>query len=139
VEEDSKKWLWWGIPVVVVAGLAAALYYGRRHKEEPVAQQVQQAPVATAPEEPASHPISPETSGAPLPPLAESDSAFHDSLSGVFGRSLDQFLVPKDLVRHIVATVDNLPRKKVSVQMWPLQPTAGQPAVDSQGECPASN
>lgn len=134
MNEDVKKWLMWGVPVVVVAGLVAALYYGRKHSEEPIVEQVQQAPVSTAPDEPANHPIPPEASSAPLPPLSGSDAAMQESLSGIFGRSLDQYLVPKDVIRHIVATVDNLPRKKMSTQMWPLQPTAGQPVIDGTGE-----
>lgn len=136
MEEDSKKYLWWGIPIVVVAGLAAALYYGRKHEEQvPVAEQVQPAPVATAPDRPANYPIDADTSNAPpLPALGNSDGAVHDSLSGIFGNAIDQFLVPKDIVRHVVVTIDNLPRKKTSVQMWPVQPTGGLPVVDGQDE-----
>lgn len=134
--DTPRKWLWWGIPVVVAAGLIAALYYGRKHKEEAPVTQVSQAPVATATEQPpANHPIDTQpANAAALPALAESDPAFRESLSGIFGHSLDQFLVPKDMVRHIVATIDNLPRKKVAVQMWPLVPTGGAPAVDTQGD-----
>ncbi|HMN46595.1 MAG TPA: DUF3014 domain-containing protein [Povalibacter sp.] len=136
MEEEAKKYLWWGIPIVVVAGLAAALYYGRKHKEEPpVAEQVQPAPVATAPDRSANYPIDDGAStAAPLPALGESDAAVHDSLSGLFGKAIDQFLVPKDIVRHVVVTIDNLPRKKTSVQMWPVQPTGGLPVVDGQDE-----
>ena len=135
MNDESKKWLWWAIPVIVAAGLIAALYYGRRHKQEPVAQQVRTEPVAQAPLTPEDHKIEPEGDSAQsLPPLAESDRPLNDSLQGVFGHSLDRFLVPKDLVRHIVVTVDNLPRKKTSVQTWPLQPTPGTPATDGQGD-----
>ena len=66
--------------------------------------------------------------------VADSDAAVKDSLTGVFGRSLDEFLVPTDIVRHIVVTVDNLMRRKASVQMWPLQPTPGQPVVAGADE-----
>lgn len=136
MEEESKKYLWWGIPIVVVAGLAVALYYGRRHREEqPVAEQVQPAPVATVPDSSANHPIdSGASTAAPLPTLGDSDAAVHDSLSGLFGKALDQFLAPKDIVRHVVVTIDNLPRRKTSVQMWPVQPTGGLPVVDGQDE-----
>jgi hypothetical protein len=34
-------------------------------------------------------------------------------------------LVPRDIIRHIVVTVDNLPRKKTAVQLWPVKPTSG--------------
>jgi hypothetical protein len=136
MQDDVKKWLWWGIPVVVAAGLIAALYYGRKQQEAPVAQEVRSESVAEAPAAgPGNYPIEPApASSEPLPALGESDKPLHDSLAGVFGRPLDQFLVPKDLVRNIVATVDNLPRKKTAVQKWPLRATPGVPAVDSNGE-----
>ncbi|HEY6641828.1 DUF3014 domain-containing protein [Povalibacter sp.] len=136
MEEDTRKYLWWGIPLVVAAGLIAALYYGRKHKEEqPVAEQVQPAPVATAPQSPANYPINPPAPNAPpLPSLGESDGALYESLSGIFGKPLDQFLVPKNIVRHTVVTIDNLPRKKTAIQMWPVQPTGGVPLVDGQDE-----
>ena len=69
MNDESKKWLWWAIPVVVAAGLIAALYYGRKHKEEPVAQQVRTEPVAQAPLTPEDHKIEPEgDSSQSLPP-----------------------------------------------------------------------
>jgi len=128
MEQDAKKWLWWGIPIVVVAGLLAALYYGRKHNEDvALAPQPTQplAPPAPAPETPANYPIQPAAE-ARLPALADSDAAMQDSLLGVVGQQLQELLVPKDLIRHIVATIDNLPRKKTTVQLWPLKPIAGQ-------------
>lgn len=135
MQDDVKKYLWWGIPIVVVAGLGAALYYGRKHKEVPVVDgQVQTAPVATVPDQPNDHPIEPPATEKPLPPLGESDAALQESIAEVFGRALEQFLVPKDIVRHIVVTVDNLPRRKTAVQMWPLHPTGGLPLVEGQDD-----
>ncbi|HWK75115.1 MAG TPA: DUF3014 domain-containing protein [Povalibacter sp.] len=129
MEEDAKKWLWWGIPIVVAAGLLAALYYGRKHQEEsPAQQQVSTQPAAPAPTPPPDdYPIEPAAADAkPLPALADSDAELHESLSGAVGRALDDFLVPKEIVRHIVVTVDNLTRKKTSVQLRPVKPTGGQ-------------
>lgn len=131
MEEDAKKWLWWGIPIVVAAGLLAALYYGRKHQEEPPAQQqVSTEPAAPAPApSPENHTIEPAADAAPLPALADSDTELHQSLNGAISRALDEFLVPKDIVRHIVVTVDNLARKKTSVELRPIKPTGGQLAV----------
>jgi DUF3014 family protein len=126
MDEDAKRWLYWAIPIVVVAGLGAALWYGRKHKEpapEPTAQ-VEQAPVASAPA--IKNPIEDEGAAAqPLPALADSDPAVKEGIAGVFGRSLDPYLVPQSIVRRFVVTVDNLPRKKTATQLWPLNPTAG--------------
>jgi hypothetical protein len=131
MNEDSKRWLYWGIPIVVVVGLGVALYYGRKHKEVPPEPAAQSEP-APAPSEPAiKNPIEDEGPAArPLPALADSDPAVKESLAGVFGRSLEPYLVPESVLRRFVVTVDNLPRKKTAVQMWPLRPTAGNFATE---------
>ena len=54
---------------------------------------------------------------------------------GVIGREpVEQFLVPQNIVRHIVVTVDNLPRKKLAVELRPLKATAGQTVTATQGD-----
>jgi hypothetical protein len=128
VEDNTKKTLLYAIPVVVVLGLAAALWYGRKSKEvEPVAQEVTTPPVATPSDQPEiRNPI--DGAGAtdkPLPAIDESDADVHESLTSLFGTSLDQYLVPQSLARNIVATIDNLPRRKIAATKWPLKPTAG--------------
>jgi DUF3014 family protein len=133
VEEDVKRWLNWAIPIVVVIGAGGALYYARTHKQPaqaPVAQT--QAPPAVEP--PVQHPIEDVADDKPLPALAESDAQVQDSLIGALGRSIEQVLVPKDIVRHFVVTVDNLPRKKAAVQLWPVKPIGGELAVAPGGE-----
>jgi hypothetical protein len=128
MNDEQRKWVYYAIPVVVVIGLGAALYYGRTHRQ-PAEQPVAAAPPAPAGEAPPQirHPISDEPpQEKPLPPLNESDAAVQDSLSGIFGRTLEPFLVPKDIVRNVVVTIDNLPRKKTAVQRWPLKPTDGE-------------
>ncbi len=49
--------------------------------------------------------------------------------SAVLGdKTVSAFLVPKDVIRHIVVTLDNLPRKKVAVELRPVKPTPGKTA-----------
>lgn len=128
MNDEQKKYLYYAIPVVVVIALGAALYYGKRHKEESAAT----APTAELPADPGAtsttehHPIEAPGSQEPLPALADSDPSMQQSLSQVFGRGLDQYLVPKDIVRHLVVTIDNLPRKKNATQMWPVKPLGGE-------------
>jgi hypothetical protein len=100
----------------------------------PVHTAAPQPQASTAP--PIANPIPAEGAGsAALPALNDSDSVLHDSLVGVFGRApVEQFLVPQNIVRHIVVTVDNLPRHKVAVELRPVKPTAGQTVTVSQGE-----
>jgi Protein of unknown function (DUF3014) len=134
VDEDAKKWLYWAVPIVVVVGIGVALYYGRRQKQ-PEATPAAQTQPAPSVEQTPQHPISEEVEDVkPLPPLAESDPAVHESISGSLGRSVEQFLVPNDIVRHFVATVDNLPRKETAVRLWPVKPTAGELATSGTAD-----
>jgi hypothetical protein len=48
----------------------------------------------------------------PLPALAESDKPLAEGLAAAIDRdAIARYLISQDLVRRIVATVDNLPRK----------------------------
>src|SRR5262245_38014213 len=99
-EERNFKWLWWAVPIVVIAGLGGALYYGRQHKQqEAVVEQVKTPPAAPTAETPQHNPIEPAAeTAAPLPELNASDTAVQESLGGLFGRPLENFLVPKNIV-----------------------------------------
>jgi hypothetical protein len=133
MDEDAKRWLYWAIPIVVVIGAGVALYYNRKSNEpkpEPAAH-TQPAP-SVAP--PVQHPIEEDANAKPLPELGSSDSEVQGSLVGALGRSVEQVLVPKDIVRHTVVTIDNLPRKKVAIQLRPLKPASGELVVAPGGE-----
>src|SRR5581483_7038741 len=70
-----------------------------------------------------------------LPSLNQSDQVVRDSLAGLLGQKpFEQFVVPENIVRHIVVTIDNLPRKKVAVDLRPIKPTPGEALVASQGD-----
>src|SRR5262249_45992231 len=70
-----------------------------------------------------------------LPALKDSDPDVRESLAGVLGaRTISQFLVPESIVRHVVVTVDNLPRKKVAVELRPVKPTPGGTVTVAQGD-----
>lgn len=129
-EGGGRKWLWWAVPVVVVVALGGALYYGYySQKQEPAVQQAKTEPdaepAATPPERNTIEPAA-NAPSVPLPALGASDPEVSDALSGVFGDSLAKFLVPKDIVRHFVVTIDNLPRKKNPAPMWPVKTTPGE-------------
>jgi hypothetical protein len=132
VNEEAKKWIWYAIPVAVALALGAALYYGYRQKEPAPEPQAEATPEAVSPEPAIKHPL--ETAAEPeqpLPTLEDSDQPVQESLAQTFGKAIEQYLVPKDIVRHAVVTIDNLPRKETAVQMWPLKPMSGQLIVES--------
>jgi hypothetical protein len=120
-----------GVALVVIAGV---VYYENQKSSTPA--EAPPPPAAPAPAEPAIRNPVPETPPEqPLPALNESDAAIRASLSGVYGAdAVKQFLTPKDVIRRLVVTVDNLPRKKVAVELRPLVPTAGKFATSGQDE-----
>lgn len=123
--------------VVVVGG--GALYYFKVMKGGQPAEV--KVPVAQAPAKPETppeaehHPLPAVQDAKPLPALNESDPSIVEDLTGVFGkRTIDQMLVPEQVVRHIVVTVDNLPRTKVAEQMRPVKPTGGETVTVANGD-----
>src|SRR6202140_1980418 len=63
---------------------------------------------------------------APLPSLADSDAALRDALGQVVGlAAAKDYLLPENIIRHLVVTIDNLPRQKVAVQKRPIGPAGG--------------
>jgi hypothetical protein len=122
---------------VVVGG--GALYYFKVMKSGAPAEV--KAPVAQAPAksevvpEQEHHPLPPVADTRPLPPLNQSDAPIAEDLSNAFGKkTIDQLLVPEQVIRHIVVTVDNLPRTKVAEQMRPLKATGGDTVTVANGD-----
>jgi hypothetical protein len=112
--------------VVVLAGAGIA-YYFHSHNA-PAARLPASAP--PAPEAPAEaaieHPVpNAQSASGPLPALNDSDPAIRGALTAALGKDAMQYLVPESLVRHIVVTIDNLPRQKVSAAKRPTAAVAG--------------
>lgn len=128
------------IAVVAAAIIAAFLFFPR--KSEKVEPLPEPAPVPVQPEpapppEPAiKHPVpeAPAVPEQPLPALDASDPTVRDDLTAIFGAdAVGKFLAPDALIRRIVSTVDNLPREKLALRQWPVQPAAGKFAVLEEG------
>src|SRR4029079_4523030 len=47
--------------------------------------------------------------------------------------SFGQLFVPENLIRNIVATIDNLPREQASQRVNPVRPVAGAPVPTGKG------
>lgn len=119
---------------IAVAGVvsAAIYFWWQWNSAEPPAEPVAIPPVASAPPMPIApppleqviqNPVEETSPAEPLPGLDESDDAFGSALVSLLGdKSFAALFVPERLVRHIVATVDNLPREEAPVKVWPLRP-----------------
>lgn len=129
MQKQSSQWL---IPLLLAAGAAAALWYywvrvsGPQPEAEPAATAPPVMPQSLDAPGPL-HPIESETVGAaesrelvPLPPLDQSDEYFRLELTDVFGSTLEEMLAETRLIERLVATIDNLPRDRVSERIRPL-------------------
>jgi Protein of unknown function (DUF3014) len=141
-EDDLEKsarskvvWIAAAVTVVVV-GFGGWQWFVARHRVAPEAMSPAPAAPAVSAASAVSHPIPGDAAGAAaLPTLADSDQLVQDSLAGVLGRDpVARLLVPQSIVRHIVVTVDNLPRRKLAVELRPLRPTAGSTVIATQGD-----
>jgi hypothetical protein len=116
--------------VVLIAG-GVWYYLQSRHAAAPSAPVSVQPVPAEPPAEPAiEHPLPPAqdepASKTPLPTLADSDPALSSALSGVMGAAaVKDYLLPENMIRHLVVTIDNLPRQKVAVEKRPTVAIAG--------------
>lgn len=132
-----------GLGLLAVAALviiAAFLFFPRTvDKVEPLVE-TPPAPVQPAPappQEPAIKFPVPETPAPtpekPLPSLDQSDQAVRYDLAGVIGAdAVSKYVAADEIIRRIVSTVDNLPREKLALRLWPILPTAGKFAVLEQ-------
>jgi hypothetical protein len=116
-----KRTFLWLVPVIALS-VPATLYFWpetEKHQPETVA-----AP-ARAPEPAIRYPVESEPAAESLPPLAESDTVVRDAFIALFGQGLNKLVNFQEIVRRIVATVDNLPHDQMSLQLMPVKPVNG--------------
>jgi hypothetical protein len=120
-----------GVAAAVVVIAAGTWYYLSRHG---AMQHVNPVAPLTAAEPPPSesaieHPLpagQDSAAQAPLPTLAESDAPLRDALGRIAGASTwKDYVLPENIIRRLVVTIDNLPRQKVAVEKRPVAPVAG--------------
>jgi hypothetical protein len=137
----NKTLGWLAVGALLVAG-AAAFYLWQQslRSSQRVLEAVEPPPPPAAQAEPAiRYPIpqneSAQAAAKPLPALDQSDSAIWDELYGLIGlQSLKTLLNSEHIVRNIVVTVDNLPRKTVAVRLLPTKPVGDSFRTTGKGE-----
>ena len=115
------------LAAVLLLGSAAAWYWWPH-----LAPTATPPPMVAAPPPPEAEPAianplpPPAAADQALPALAASDAPFNAAVLALPGaRALEHYLQPENLIRHLVATVDNLPRHRLAVELRPLTATAG--------------
>ncbi len=126
--KDATRWL---ALVIVVGGIVAAAfyYYWRQSAQPPPPPPQAEALAPEASIEPRiRHPIEETERGEeaePLPALNESDEAAQEALTGLLGpESVQALFHLEDIIRRLVVTIDNLPRRQVPLKYMPVKPAA---------------
>lgn len=137
---EQRSYLGWLIGIAAAIAVAVIGYYVWRQTRPvevpPPAPQAEAPAPAPAPaaEPQVQHPL-PQAEAEPLPPIEASDALLTDSLTKLLGKkSLGEFLFSDGIVRRIVATVDNLPREKLSSKITAAKPVPGALAVERRGD-----
>ena len=133
-ERSAFAWIAAALALGVAGGIAYFTFQpGRAVPPAPIAK-TETAP-APQPAAPAIRNPLPEAPAKSLPTLDNSDSMMRESLAGLLGRkAFADYFVPARLVRHIVATVDNLPRRAAPRRVMPLNAVPGAFATTGAGE-----
>lgn len=134
---DRMTWILIG--VIGAAALIAVYFMQRDPRPEPViVEEAAEAP-AVEPTEPPPVVVEPPVSETEppvptvpfeppveLPALEDSDEEVIGALAETVGEQpVESFLVPEQVVRKIVVTVDNLPRDKVAMRLRAVEPVGG--------------
>lgn len=125
--------------MLLAAVVATLAYYAMRGEQRPASDSAASPALVIPPvssvREPAHYPIALSPTAQTLPNLDESDAIAQDSLEKLFGTRLSSSLINfRGLIRHIVVTVDNLPRQLAHARMRPLKPLAGRFSVLGFGD-----
>ncbi len=132
MSKQTIGWIGGLVVIVVAAGIALGLYRSPPPTTQATRQPVTTpAPASTTPL-PVQHPISAVqsvpavASTSALPPLQHSDALIAKALESLAGgKVLPSILIPHDLIPHIVATIDALPRHSMSESILPLRTPQG--------------
>ena len=127
-----------GAVLTAIVGAAAWYLLWPRNaavtRPEAAAPDVSSSPSIASTEPAIRHPVENISSAAPptgdarfpLPALDQSDVAAKDAIETILnGDAFTRLLVPTGIVRHIVATVDNLPRNTLATGILPIMPVPG--------------
>ena len=119
-----------GLMVVVILLVGAVLgYYYMQENAAPVTPPpVVVAPPTVAPppvEEVQAQPVQ-ETVQPALPQLKDSDAVMQEVFTELLtGNTFKKYFRLEEIVRHIVVTIDNLPRKTAAERLFPTKPVSG--------------
>lgn len=143
MDRNSSPWL---IPVLMAAGVAAAIWYYWSNMAQQVTSppSIQQPAPQVSPEPaPAIGPLYPMPAGdfidstdselRSLPQLNDSDQYFKLELTDLFGDPIGTLMADSRVIERVVATVDNLPRGHVAERIRPVTGLSETFVAESEG------
>jgi hypothetical protein len=123
--------------LVLLLGAAYFWWHSQRsapHPLEPVQPAASSAQADPAIRYPMPQPDA-QAASEPLPVLDESDRSLRNALTDLLGaKSFAEFFNPQHIVRNIVVTIDNLPRKVAVARLFPTRQVSGTFAVTGRDE-----
>ena len=139
-----RKKVWGGAAIVLLGAVLGGYLLLQRDAElpppapiftapVPVAAKAPTAPPAPAAEPEIAHPIEADPAAPALPEPGQADATLFKALGKVLGKKLLALVVPDELIRRIVATVDNLPRQHLPAAIVPLKRAPGAVATTGSG------
>jgi hypothetical protein len=135
-----KKTIFTVVALLTIIAVAVAIYF--YFQDKPVQNEVVTVKEIELPSEP-NETLKPESGlvlDAPverstLPPLESSDNFMGDALASLISnKAMMHIFNEGQLIRNIVVTIDNLPRKQISMRVMPIKKAPGQFMVSKDGE-----
>ena len=145
----GKSWGLAALIAVLLGGIAAYfLLFNPADRPLPVTASIPSIPAPTTAPEPAPppaptpqpeppatlHPIEATPAETPLPELGQSDAPFRKALGEALGKKGLALVLSEEIIHHLVATVDNLPRKHLPASIVPLKRAEGAFITDGKDE-----
>lgn len=140
---ENIKWIACAVAVVGLS-IAAVVWRDKWWRDEPAMPAeppIVAAPPPVVPDEPPEpaikHPLPEPATQDPLPPLDASDAPLQGAIADLMGADIvKQWVSPENLVRHIVASIDNLPEQRVAERIRPLNRLSGEFEVGGSEDAP---
>ena len=120
----------WFAAAAAVVGLTIGgiVYFAQGRKASPAPEPAAALPAKPVPPvEPAiKHPVPASDGNDAMPALDDSSVPMQNALADLIGaESVERFIVPDELVRHFVTTIDNLSERKAAERLRPVKPAPG--------------
>lgn len=141
--DGPPAWLFALLGVAVLGGVGGVWWFTREPAPAPAPAPATAtaAPPAAPVEQPIRHPVEsvavppPAEPAVPLPALGESDAFLFEALAGLVADPGWRTLLAGDfLIQRFVATVDNLPRRKLAPHLLPVRSAPATLRVDGGPE-----